>query len=298
MELFDRLKTGLIKTSRQIGAVFVSFTGTDRDFYESLEETLILSDIGAGAAMDIVEQLREIVIKEGLRGADEIKNALSEIIRNGLTVADNTLALDTVPSAILVIGVNGVGKTTTIGKLAARLNAQGKKVLLCAGDTYRAAAGEQLALWAEHAGADIVRREQGADPASVIFDAISAAKSRKSDVIICDTAGRLHNKSNLMNELSKIHRVLKRELPDSSLETLLVLDAATGQNGLIQAREFKEATDITGIVLTKLDGTAKGGIVYAISEQLQLPVKLIGVGEKTEDLLDFDAEEFSKAILQ
>jgi len=297
MNFINKLQESLTKTSRQISALFASFTGADDDFYDGLEETLILSDIGAEASVSTVDLLRETVKKEGLRGADEIKSELASILTKRLSAADSKLELNTKPSVILIIGVNGVGKTTTIGKLATRYVEQGKKVLMCAGDTFRAAAGEQLSIWANRAGADIVRRDEGADPASVIFDGISAAKARGVDIIICDTAGRLHNKSNLMNELGKIHRVIERELPDSDRETLLVLDATTGQNGLIQARQFKEAADITGIVLTKLDGTAKGGIVFAIVDELNVPVKLIGVGEKQDDLIDFDSMEFSKAIL-
>jgi len=297
MKLFSKLQEGLTKTSKQMVALFASFTGADDDFYDELEETLIMADIGAESAISTVDMLREIVIKEGLRGAEEIKEALSNILAERLSKADSTIKLETKPSVILVIGVNGVGKTTTIGKLALRYVNQGKKVLLCAGDTFRAAAGEQLSIWAGRSGADIIRRDEGADPASVVYDAISAAKARDADIIICDTAGRLHNKSNLMNELEKIHRIIKRELPESSLETLLVIDATTGQNGLIQARQFKEATDISGIVLTKLDGTAKGGIVVAIVEELDVPVKLVGVGEKPEDLLDFSGNEFATAIL-
>jgi len=299
MKFISKLQEGLAKTTRQIGALFASFTGADDDFYDELEETLILADIGPEASISTVKELREIVIKEGLRGADEIKTSLSEILakRLGSGDAGATLILNTKPSVILVIGVNGVGKTTTIGKLALRYVEQGKKVLLCAGDTFRAAAGEQLSVWAQRAGADIIRRDEGADPASVIFDGISAAKARNADIIICDTAGRLHNKSNLMNELSKINRIIERELPDADKETLLILDATTGQNGLIQARQFKESTDITGIVLTKLDGTAKGGIVFAIADELNVPVKLVGVGEKADDLIDFNGIEFSKAIL-
>jgi len=297
MKIISRLQEALSKTSKQIGALFASFTGANDDFYDGLEEMLILADVGAEASMTTVELLRETVLKEGLRGAEEIKSALAEILIKRLSLIDPCIKTSTKPSVILVVGVNGVGKTTTIGKLAARYISQGKKVLLCAGDTFRAAASEQLAIWAEKAGSDIVRRDEGADPASVIFDGISAAKARGVDVIICDTAGRLHNKSNLMNELGKIHRIIERELPDSDKETLLVLDATTGQNGLIQARQFKEVTDITGIVLTKLDGTAKGGIVFAIVDELEIPVKLIGVGEKAEDLIDFNVVEFSKAIL-
>ena len=297
MKFFGKLQEGLVKTTKQLGALFASFTGADDDFYEELEETLILADIGPEASMTTVELLRETVIKEGLRGPDEIKNALSEILAQRLINIDPALILKTKPAVVLVIGVNGVGKTTTIGKLALRYVEAGKKVLLCAGDTFRAAAGEQLEIWAQRAGADIIRRDEGADPASVVYDAVNAAKARDVDIIICDTAGRLHNKSNLMNELSKINRIITRELPDSDKEILLVLDAVTGQNGLIQARQFKEATDITGIVLTKLDGTAKGGIVFAIIDELKIPVKLVGVGEKPGDLIDFDINEFSKAIL-
>ena len=297
MKFFSKLQEGLAKTTRQIGALFASFTGADDDFYDELEETLILADIGAEASMSTVELLREDVLKEGLRGAEEIKQALSDILASRLSIVQSELNLKTKPSVILIIGVNGVGKTTTIGKLALRYVKQGKKVLLCAGDTFRAAAGEQLSIWADRAGAEIVRRDEGADPASVIFDGINAAKARGIDIIICDTAGRLHTKSNLMNELEKIHRIIKRELPEADMETLLVLDATTGQNGLIQARQFKEATDITGIVLTKLDGTAKGGIVFAIVNELEIPVKLVGVGEKPDDLIDFNGKEFAEAIL-
>ena len=297
MKFLSKLQEGLAKTTRQIGALFASFTGADDDFYDDLEEILILADLGAERAMSTVAKLREEVLKEGLRGGDEIKTALAGILTDHLAAVESAMKLDTKPSVVLVIGVNGVGKTTTIGKLALRYVEQGKKVLLCAGDTFRAAAGEQLSIWAERAGADIIRREEGADPASVIYDGISAARARDIDVIICDTAGRLHNKSNLMSELSKISRIIERELPDADKETLLVLDATTGQNGLIQARQFKESTDITGIVLTKLDGTAKGGIVYAIVDELKVPVKLIGVGEKPDDLIDFVSSDFSEAIL-
>jgi len=297
MEFFNRLKQGLSKTSKQIGAVLSSFTGANDAFFDSLEETLILSDIGAGNAFKVVENLRQIVIKDGLREPGEIKNALAGLLAEKLIVTDCAIKLNTKPSIILIIGVNGVGKTTTIGKLSSMFTQQGKKVLLCAGDTFRAAAGEQLSLWAELTGADIVRRDEGADPASVVYDSINAAKSRDTDIIICDTAGRLHNKSNLMNELAKIHRIINRELPDSDKETLLILDATTGQNGLSQAHSFNETADITGIILTKLDGTAKGGIVYSIAEELSIPVKFIGIGERPEDLLGFNARDFSKAIL-
>lgn len=297
MKFFSKLQSSLSKSSRKLGALFASFTGADDDFYDELEETLVVADVGALMSASIVDSLRDTVVEEGIRGVDEIKEALSEILAEKLSISDNRLKLETRPSVILFVGVNGVGKTTTIGKLASRYVNQGKKVLLCAGDTFRAAAGEQLSIWAERSGADIVRRDEGADPASVIYDGINAAKSRGVDVIICDTAGRLHNKSNLMNELSKIHRIIDRELPDADKETLLVLDSTTGQNGLIQAREFKDSAKITGIALTKLDGTAKGGIVFAITGELKVPVKLIGIGEGLEDLLDFDAAEFSSAIL-
>jgi len=297
-----KIREGLAKTTKnvsaQLGSILASFTGADDELFEELEETLIFADLGAATAAATVESLREAVKREGYRTGGEIKAALADILSGLLEVGSGTMDLGTKPSVILVIGVNGVGKTTTIGKLALRYASEGKKVLLCAGDTFRAAAGEQLSIWARRAGADIVRRDEGADPASVIFDGISAAKARGADVIICDTAGRLHNKSNLMNELSKISRIIDRELPDADRETLLVLDATTGQNGLLQARQFKESANITGIVLTKLDGTAKGGIVYAIAAELRVPVKLVGVGEKPEDLIDFDGREFSEAILE
>ena len=304
MSIFNRLRESLTKTSRQLGALFASFTGADDDFFDELEEALILADVGAQLSVSTVETLRETVIREGLRSSDEIKSELVNILAEKLVPNDlpqskspRTLNLNTKPSVILIIGVNGVGKTTTIGKLAKRFTEEGKKVLLCAGDTFRAAAGEQLTVWANRSGADIVSREEGADSASVIFDGINAAKARNVDVIICDTAGRLHNKSNLMSELNKIHRIIDRELPDADKETLLVIDATTGQNGLIQARRFQETADITGIVLTKLDGTAKGGIVFSITETLKVPVKLVGIGEKPDDLIDFDARAFSEAII-
>ncbi|MCL2365655.1 MAG: signal recognition particle-docking protein FtsY [Oscillospiraceae bacterium] len=301
MNFISRLKEGLAKTSKnmsqKLGGMFAAFTGANEEFFEELEEILILSDLGAQTATRAVDELREKTKQEGYRTGEEIKAALAEILAGLLEVGDSALKLTTKPSVILVIGVNGVGKTTTIGKLAQKFSNEGKKVLLCAGDTFRAAAGEQLSIWASRAGVDIVRRDEGADPASVIFDGLSAAKARGADIIICDTAGRLHNKSNLMNELNKISRVIDRELPDADRETLLVLDATTGQNGLIQAKVFKEAADITGIVLTKLDGTAKGGIVYTIASDLNVPVKLVGVGEKAEDLIDFNSREFSEAVL-
>ncbi len=302
MGFFDKIKEGLSKTkknvSAQLNGMFASFTGANEEFYEELEETLILADVGVDTAVQAVDKLREVTRREGYRKGEEIQAALAKILVDIIDVGDSELKLDTKPSIILVIGVNGVGKTTTIGKLATKLKDEGKKVILCAGDTFRAAAAEQLTIWAERAGADIVRHEEGSDPASVIFDGIAAAKARGADVIICDTAGRLHNKSNLMNELNKISRVIDRELPDADRETLLVLDATTGQNGLIQAKQFKESAGITGIVLTKLDGTAKGGIVFAIADQLRIPVKYIGVGEQIDDLISFDGEDFVEALLR
>ena len=302
MGFFDKIKEGLAKTKKnvtaQLNGLFASFTGSNEEFFEELEETLILADLGVETTMQAVERLREVTRKEGYRDGESIKNALAEILTELIQVGDGELKICTKPSVILVIGVNGVGKTTTIGKLALKLRNEGKKVLLCAGDTFRAAAAEQLTIWAERSGADIVRHEEGSDPAAVVFDAIAAAKARNVDVIICDTAGRLHNKTNLMNELNKISRVIDRELPDADRETLLVMDATTGQNGLIQAKQFKEAAGITGIVLTKLDGTAKGGIVLAICDQLKIPVKFIGVGEKPEDLLEFDGHEYVEALLK
>ena len=281
----------------QLGNLLNAFTGANDDFFDELEETLIIADLGVETAERAVSALRETVRREGIRTVDEIRSALTDVLTGLLDVGDVELKLGTKPSVILIIGVNGVGKTTTIGKLAMRYAKEGKKVLLCAGDTFRAAAGEQLSVWAQRAGAEIVRRDEGADPASVIFDGINAAKARGSDIIICDTAGRLHNKSNLMNELNKISRIINRELPDADRETLLVIDATTGQNGLIQAREFNETANITGVVLTKLDGTAKGGIVFAIADQLRAPVKFVGIGEKSEDLIEFDSREFAEAIL-
>ena len=301
MGLISKIKEGLAKTRKNVTArlsgLIAAFTGANDDFFDELEETLILADLGASIAASTVETLRETARTEKYHEGAQIKTALSDILISLLDVGDPELRLSTKPSIILVIGVNGVGKTTTIGKLAMRLKGEGKKVLLCAGDTFRAAAAEQLAVWAKRADADFVRRDEGADPASVIFDGISAAKARGADVVICDTAGRLHNKSNLMNELGKISRIIDRELPGADRETLLVLDATTGQNGLTQAIQFKETANITGIVLTKLDGTAKGGIVFAIADKLRVPVKLVGVGEKPDDLIDFNSKEFAEAIL-
>ena len=297
MGIFEKIKNGLSKTRKSLTGIFDSFTGANDEFFDELEETLITADLGVDLSVSSVELLRESVKAQGLRGAEEIRGELARILAGKLQDSDSKLHMSTKPSIILMIGVNGVGKTTTIGKLAARFTAEGKKVLLCAGDTFRAAAGEQLSIWADRAGADIVRHEEGSDPGAVVFDGIAAAKARKADVIICDTAGRLHNKTNLMNELGKIGRIIDRELPDADRENLLVLDATTGQNGLIQARQFSQAAGVTGLVITKLDGTAKGGIAFAVAEELGIPIKLIGVGEQSDDLLDFDAEAYVKALL-
>lgn len=298
MKFFNQLKAGLKKTSNQIAGAFDSFTGANDDFFDELEETLILSDLGVKTATEAIEALREVTKEQGLRGAEELRTALVHILSEKLQVADTEMQLNTTLSVILVIGVNGVGKTTSIGKLATHYTSQGKKVLLAAGDTFRAAAADQLAIWAERSGAQIVRHEEGSDPASVVFDGIQAAKARKADIIIVDTAGRLHNKSNLMQELAKINRIIDRELPDTARETLLVLDAVTGQNGLEQAKVFSETASISGIVLTKLDGTARGGIVFSIADELSVPVKFVGVGEGAEDLLPFEAEAFVKALFE
>ena len=301
MGFFSKIKEGLAKTrnniSNQLHGMFDSFTGANDEFFDELEETLILADVGVEIATESVDKLRDIVKKNGIRGGEEIKKELEKILTEIVTFEDNSIKTDTTPSIILVIGVNGVGKTTTIGKLATRYVKEGKKVLLCAGDTFRAAASEQLSIWAQRAGADIVKHEEGSDPGAVIFDGIAAAKARGADVIICDTAGRLHNKQNLMNELAKINRIIDRELPGAARENLLVIDATTGQNGLIQAKQFSNAANITGLVLTKLDGTARGGIVFAVCGELSIPVKLVGVGEKAEDLIDFDGTDFVRALL-
>lgn len=303
MGFFEKIKEGLTKTRQNMNAglnsAFASFTGENEEFFDELEETLILADAGVDTAIRAVEELREMTRDRGLRGVTEVRGALCEVLTSFLEVGDTALKLTTKPSVILVVGVNGAGKTTTIGKLAARLVAdEDKRVLICAGDTFRAAAAEQLEVWAQRSGAMLVRHEEGSDPASVIFDGIASAKAKGADVIICDTAGRLHNKKNLMNELSKISRVIQRELPGADIETLLTLDATTGQNGLIQAQQFAEAAELTGIALTKLDGTAKGGIVFAIADELKLPVKLIGVGEGVSDLMPFEPKAFVEALLQ
>ena len=287
---------GFFKKFKEAWLASMTFDRLDDDFYEELEEALILADIGAATAADTVAQLRKRVSQKLMTRADEVKDALRDILAEKLDVGDPAMDLSTRPSVVLTIGVNGVGKTTSIGKLAARLKSEGKKVLLCAGDTFRAAAADQLEIWANRAGVDIVRQHEGADPGAVLFDALQAAKARHADVVLCDTAGRLHNKQNLMNELAKLRKIIDRETPDAAKETLLVLDATTGQNGLIQARQFKETAGLTGIILTKLDGTAKGGIVIAIAQELQVPVKLVGVGEGIDDLRPFDAKEFTKEL--
>ena len=300
MGFFDKIKAGLAKTrsalSNTLGSVF-SLSQIDDDFYDELEECLILADLGVDTALKATAQLRKSVKEQHLKTPDEAKEALKEILTDMLNVGDTELNLSTTPSVILVIGVNGVGKTTTIGKIATRLVNEGKKVLLVAGDTFRAAAADQLEIWAGRSGADIVRQHEGADPASVVFDGIQAAKARSADVILIDTAGRLHNKTNLMNELNKISRIVNRELPDAAKEVLLVLDGTTGQNGLIQAKQFKEIAGVTCVALTKLDGTAKGGIVIAVADALQIPVKFVGVGEQADDLMPFIAKDFVEALI-
>ena len=296
MGFFDKIKAGIAKTAAAFGSVF-SGSEVDDDFYDELEETLILADLGVDTAVKAVEKLRKTVRSEHYKTVDEAKNALKQILVEMLNVGDTALNLASAPSVVLVVGVNGVGKTTTIGKIATQLTREGKKVLLVAGDTFRAAAADQLEIWAGRSGADIVRQHEGADPASVVFDGIQAARARNVDVILVDTAGRLHNKANLMNELNKISRIVERELPNASKEVLLVLDGTTGQNGLIQAKQFKEIAGVTAIALTKLDGTAKGGIVIAVADSLQIPVKFVGVGEKADDLMPFEAESFVEALI-
>lgn len=299
MGIFSKIKAGLQKTKTTISdgitSLINSFTKIDEDFFEELEELLVMSDIGVETSVKICDELRVRVKRDGITDTHQIKGIMHDIIVEMLG-EDVSLNLDTKPSVILVIGVNGVGKTTTIGKLSLLLKNSGKKVVLGAADTFRAAAIDQLGVWAERADVQMVKSVEGSDPASVVFDTIASAKSKGADVIICDTAGRLHNKKNLMDELAKIYRIIKRELPDASLETLLVLDAATGQNAVNQAREFKNVADITGIVLTKLDGTAKGGIVIAIHNELGIPVKYVGVGEGIDDLQPFNAREFADGI--
>ena len=269
----------------------------DEEFYEELEDSLIMADLGAAVAHDAVKKLRDVVYQKSIQSGEGVKQALREILIEKLNVGDTALDLSTRPSVVLVIGVNGVGKTTSIGKIAHRLKGEGKRVLLCAADTFRAAAADQLEIWANRAECEIVRSKEGADPGAVLFDSLAAAKARNVDVVLCDTAGRLHNKVNLMNELSKLRKIIDRELPDAAKETLLVLDATTGQNGLQQAKVFRETAGLTGIILTKLDGTAKGGICVAIAQELGVPVKYVGLGEGIDDLQPFDAEEYVKALI-
>ena len=301
MGFFDKIKSGLTKTrealSNTLDAVFSGFTELDADFYDELEESLILADLGVETVTKVMKELRRQVSRRGLSTTQEAKDCLKEILKDMLNVGSTELNLSTSPAVILVIGVNGVGKTTTIGKLATQLGKQSKQVTLVAGDTFRAAAADQLEIWAERSGAAIVRQKEGADPASVVFDGIQSAKAKGSDVILIDTAGRLHNKTNLMNELNKISRIVERELPDAAREVLLVLDGTTGQNGLIQAKQFKEIAGVTAVAITKLDGTAKGGIVIAVADTLQIPVKFVGVGEQAEDLMPFVAEDFVEALI-
>ena len=288
MGFFDKIK--------KIG-IFNGFSQLDDDFYDELEESLVMADMGAETTMEAVEELKQRCKRGKIKDTEGAKACMKEILAELLTVGDPSVDMSRTPAVVLFIGVNGVGKTTSIGKLAARWKGEGKRVLLCAGDTFRAAAADQLTIWSERAGVDIIKQHEGADPAAVVYDAMSAAKARKADVVLVDTAGRLHNKQNLMNELNKISRVIDRECPDSSRETLLVLDATTGQNGLIQAKQFGESAGITGIVLTKLDGTAKGGIVIAIAKELGVPVKYVGVGEQVGDLQLFDAKAFVEELL-
>ena len=301
MGFFDKIKAGLTKTrealSNTLGNVFTA-SEIDDDFFDELEESLILADLGMDTAIRAVSQLRQRIRNDSLKTVEEAREALKDILTDMLSVGDTALDLSTSPSVILVVGVNGVGKTTTIGKIAKQLTDQGKKVLLVAADTFRAAAADQLEIWAGRSGASIVRQNEGADPASVVYDGIQSARAKAVDVIIIDTAGRLHNKANLMNELNKISRIVNRELPNAAKEVLLVLDGTTGQNGLIQAKQFKEIACVTAIALTKLDGTAKGGIVISVADTLQIPVKFVGVGEQADDLMPFEAREFVEALIQ
>lgn len=300
MGFFDKLKAGLEKTKNavfgQVNEVVKSFRKVDEDLLEELEEVMICADMGASTTERVIEELRDRIKSEKIKDADDVKVALAEILRD-MVGEGEPLRLDTKPSVILVIGVNGVGKTTSIGKIAHHLKEEGKNVVVAAADTFRAAAIEQLAVWCDRAGVELVKQSEGADPASVVFDAIAAANKRNADVLIIDTAGRLHNKVGLMDELAKINRIITRELPDAARETLLVLDATTGQNAVLQAQKFKQAADITGLILTKLDGTAKGGAIFSIKEEVDIPVKYIGVGEQIDDMQPFDAAMFADALL-
>ncbi len=301
MGFFDKIFSGLSKTRsnlEELEELFQDYAPDNEDFYDELEELLVMSDVGAGTAERVVYLMRKKTWEDRYRRGDEARRGLIQVLTGLLNVGDTALKLETKPSVVLMVGVNGVGKTTTIGKLAAQLKEQGKRVLLVAGDTFRAAAADQLDIWAQRSGVELVRHEEGSDAASVVYDGICAAKARGADVIIIDTAGRLHNKQNLMNGLNKIRRIIDRELPEADVETLMVLDATTGQNGLIQARQFLETSGLTGIVLTKLDGTAKGGIVFAIANELKLPVKFVGVGEGIDDLIPFNAESFVTALFK
>ena len=297
---FKRLAEGLTKTRDNIVAgidnIFSGFSSIDDDFYDEIEETLVMGDLGINATTAIIEKLKEAVKENNIKEAEECKRYLIESIKEQMDVGETAYEFENRKSVVLVIGVNGVGKTTSVGKLAGKLKDQGKKVVLAAADTFRAAAGEQLTEWANRAGVEIISGQEGSDPAAVVYDAVAAAKARNADVLLCDTAGRLHNKKNLMSELAKINRILEKEYPEAYRETLVVLDGTTGQNALVQAREFSEAANITGIILTKLDGTAKGGIAIAIHSELGIPVKYIGVGESIDDLQKFDADEFVNAL--
>ena len=300
MGFFDKLKSGLEKTKNaffgQLNSMFRAFVKVDEDFLEELDDMLISADVGVETSEEIISELREKAKDDRLKSGEDVKNALRDILREKIGDGE-ALKLTTSPSVILVIGVNGVGKTTTIGKISARLADEGKKVVIAAADTFRAAAIDQLEVWCERSGAELIKQSEGSDPAAVVFDAAAAARKRRADVLIVDTAGRLHNKKNLMDELAKIDRVLSRELPDADRETLLVLDSTTGQNAVMQAAEFKNSADITGLVLTKLDGTAKGGAIFSIKGTLGIPVKFIGVGEGVDDLQPFDADMFVSALL-
>ena len=301
MGFFDKLKEGLMKTKNavfgQVNEVIKNFRKVDESLLEELEEIMICADMGTNTTEKVIEELRDRIKTENIKNADDVKTALCDILVKQIGEGEE-VNLSTTPSVILVIGVNGVGKTTSIGKIANNLRKEGKKVIVAAADTFRAAAIDQLAVWCDRAGVELIRQNEGADPASVVYDAIAAANKQRADVLIIDTAGRLHNKSNLMNELAKINRIITRELPDAARETLLVLDSTTGQNAVIQAKKFKETADITGLILTKLDGTAKGGAVFSIKDEIDIPVKFIGVGEKIDDMQPFDAKMFVDALMQ